>query len=155
MFCSQSCIALYHKLGHGLKRGWMKVCPHCGVDYYVQPSNDAKFCNRQCYLAALRKRLGHPPEYRRHRPPTQAYKHWRKAVFVRDGYTCQVCGVKGNPLNAHHVNSWTKYEDLREDVDNGITFCRECHLSFHSKYGRITDSSHFVDHINSFQEDVP
>lgn len=60
------------------------------------------------------------------------YKRWREKVFKRDNYTCQNCGVRSKKnmnviLQAHHiipiaVNMFKIY-----DVDNGITFCKECH----------------------------
>lgn len=60
------------------------------------------------------------------------YKEWRSAVFQRDNWTCQTCGVRsseGNQvyLEPHHIKGWAKYEDLRYEVDNGITLCKECH----------------------------
>ena len=68
------------------------------------------------------------------------YKEWKNKVFRRDNYTCQCCGKRGGNLNAHHLYNFSEYEDLRYDVDNGITFCEHCHLinypnSFHSMYG--------------------
>lgn len=68
------------------------------------------------------------------------YKEWKYKVFKRDNYTCQCCGKRGGNLNAHHLYNFAEYEDLRYDVENGITFCERCHLvnypdSFHSIYG--------------------
>jgi hypothetical protein len=68
------------------------------------------------------------------------YKEWVRNVFQRDNYTCQCCGKRGGNLNAHHLYNFAEYEDLRYDVENGITFCEECHLlgypdSFHTIYG--------------------
>ena len=67
------------------------------------------------------------------------YKEWVRNVFQRDNYTCQCCGKRGGNLNAHHLYNFAEYEDLRYDVENGITFCEECHLlgypnSFHTIY---------------------
>lgn len=59
---------------------------------------------------------------------------WRKAVFLRDGFRCQLCGNKRN-LNSHHLNCWSLFKDQRYDVNNGITLCNACHRSFHKKYG--------------------
>lgn len=68
------------------------------------------------------------------------YKEWKNKVFKRDNYTCQCCGKRGGNLNAHHLYNFSEYENLRYNVDNGITFCEKCHLinypnSFHSIYG--------------------
>ena len=68
------------------------------------------------------------------------YKEWTNKVFERDNYTCQCCGKRGGNLNAHHLYNFSEYEDLRYDLNNGITLCEKCHLikypnSFHSIYG--------------------
>lgn len=59
------------------------------------------------------------------------YKEWRKAVFERDNYTCQICSAKGSEknvtLNADHISPFALYPNLRFDIDNGRTLCVECH----------------------------
>jgi hypothetical protein len=67
---------------------------------------------------------------------TGDYKHWIKSVFKRDKYTCQHCGRIGGKLNAHHIKPFAKYPELRLDVNNGITYCRQCHIDWHKKHGR-------------------
>lgn len=59
----------------------------------------------------------------RDRPEARA---WRECVFVRDNFICQQC-KQGGKIEAHHIHMWSKYPDLRFDVDNGITLCEECH----------------------------
>jgi 5-methylcytosine-specific restriction endonuclease McrA len=65
------------------------------------------------------------------------YLAWRKAVLERDGYVCQNCGrqckKRERGLAAHHIKPYADYPDLRYDVSNGITFCRQCHMSLHGK----------------------
>lgn len=68
------------------------------------------------------------------------YKEWRKNVFVRDDYTCQVCGVKGGHINAHHMNGYHWAKDERIDINNGTTLCDDCHNDFHNIYGRFNNT---------------
>ncbi len=60
---------------------------------------------------------------------------WRKSVFTRDNWTCQRCEIRGGYLHPHHVLNFAEYPDLRFQLDNGITLCRECHNLFHRIYG--------------------
>lgn len=60
-------------------------------------------------------------------------KWWRVNVFERDDYTCQECGQVGGELNAHHIKEFAKHPELRFDVNNGITICKNCHKKIHQK----------------------
>lgn len=59
------------------------------------------------------------------------YIDWRNEVFKRDAYTCKKCGQHGGTLNAHHIKLFSKYKNLRYDLNNGITLCEECHKLEH------------------------
>lgn len=59
-------------------------------------------------------------------------KDWRKKVFERDDFTCQICGDnKGGNLNAHHIKRWRDYPELRFTLSNGVTLCVQCHIEVH------------------------
>ena len=62
---------------------------------------------------------------------TKRYKEWRMKVFLRDNFTCQFCEKRGGRLEAHHIKSFADYPRLRFDVNNGITFCFDCHKLAH------------------------
>lgn len=66
------------------------------------------------------------PEQKRIRT-SPAYRAWRLAVFVRDDYTCVLCGERGGNLNADHILRFSDYPELRLDTDNGRTLCEPCH----------------------------
>lgn len=55
------------------------------------------------------------------------YKNWRTKVFTRDEFTCQNCKKVGGYLEAHHIQSKRDFLELMFDINNGITYCRECH----------------------------
>ena len=63
------------------------------------------------------------------------YYDWRKAVYERDDFTCQKCGKRGGKIHAHHIEDYATNPRLRIDMNNGITFCDECHRNFHHRYG--------------------
>lgn len=64
---------------------------------------------------------------------TIKYINWRKAIFERDNYTCQMCKKRGVYLEAdHYPIPFTKlFRDqnfnLMWDINNGRTLCRKCH----------------------------
>lgn len=64
------------------------------------------------------------------------YNQWRLNIYHKDKYTCQKCGDnKGGNLNAHHLNSWDNYKELRYNIFNGITLCNKCHEELHKRFG--------------------
>lgn len=50
-----------------------------------------------------------------------------KLVLERDGYTCQMCGIKGKDMTVDHIQSWAEYVELRFCIDNCRTLCAKCH----------------------------
>ena len=74
------------------------------------------------------------------------WRLWREAVYARDNWTCQKCGDdKGGNLNPHHIQNFADYPELRFAINNGITFCRECHIEFHNKYGRKNNTKEQIE----------
>ena len=60
-----------------------------------------------------------------------------KEVKKRDKNVCQKCLVQMNTkkVTAHHILNFSTHVDLRTDINNGITFCIDCHKLFHITYG--------------------
>lgn len=61
-------------------------------------------------------------------------KVWKKEVFSRDKYTCQITNKKGQ-ICAHHLFSWRSNPDTRYDKENGIAILQSVHKEFHKRYG--------------------
>lgn len=75
---------------------------------------------------------GITPKNQKERNSQEAHS-WRKAVFERDEYTCQLCGQIGGKLNAHHIKPWATYKHLRYEISNGVTLCESCHRAEHRR----------------------
>ena len=79
------------------------------------------------------------------------YREWRKAIYERDNYMCQLCGMTGI-INAHHIESYTDNPELRTELLNGITMCEECHKNFHHQYGNNTTKKQLIKFIGDKNE---
>lgn len=55
------------------------------------------------------------------------YQEWRRHVFERDNYTCQICAARGVKLHADHIKPFAYFPALRFDLANGRTLCVLCH----------------------------
>ena len=74
-------------------------------------------------------------------------RQWRDDILTRDEFTCQKCGKVGGKLHAHHIIRFAsilqKYEittleealecDELWSLNNGVTFCKECHKGMYRK----------------------
>ena len=56
-----------------------------------------------------------------------------QTVFERDNYTCVLCGKLGGNLNAHHIVRWVDCQEKRDDPNNVITLCFDCHMKAHDR----------------------
>lgn len=116
-------------------------CPVCKAAF-VTNSNRQKFCGRRCFSVSLGERQRGARSHRwkggKMRPDallrgSMEYSDWRKAVYARDDYTCQLCFERGGKIAAHHIREYAKHPDLRLVVENGITLCWLCHQSVKGK----------------------
>lgn len=126
------------------KRKYLCKCD-CGNESVVLAnsllSGNTKSCGcLQIELTKLRKGINHPSynknltdEDRKGRRLPE-HEKWRKLIFKRDSYVCQICGY-GGKINAHHIYSYGYFTELRFTMENGITLCKDCHQDFHYMYG--------------------
>ena len=71
---------------------------------------------------------------------------WRKNILIKDNYTCRKCKKIGELhnglLEAHHINNFRDFEELRLNINNGITLCKDCHKKIHKMFGKKTNKNH-------------
>ena len=87
----------------------------------------------------------------------EEYEQWKRAVFLRDRFTCQHCGARNGRkrvIEADHIVSITllvrenkvdSVESARSckalwDVNNGRTLCHSCHEQTESYPGRFVSA---------------
>lgn len=67
-----------------------------------------------------------------------AYREWRNQVYKRDSYRCRIANNDCNRKNvAHHILPWSKFPELRYEVNNGITLCHAHHPKARSEEKRL------------------
>ena len=76
-------------------------------------------------------------------------KLWRKAILEKCNFKCQKCGCSGGWLQAHHIQNFSEFKELRTSIKNGILLCEKHHKEFHKKYGRKNNTmEQLIEFIN-------
>ena len=70
------------------------------------------------------------------------YRQWREAVFKRDAWTCVLCKQRGGRLNADHIKPFSRFPELRFDINNGRTLCEPCHRKTDTFGWKLHNASH-------------
>lgn len=132
--------SLFTKQGHELltyidTKSHLTFKCKCGRIDSLQGSKLAIHTERVCSFCRLEQVKS------QHWRQTPSYRAWKLAVLYRDDYTCIKCGTSihddfGNVFHAHHINS-PENEFLAYDEDNGATLCVDCHILYHSMYGKL------------------
>lgn len=109
-----------------------KKPPRLCMDCKVPIRRRAKRC-KQCFVKWRRGKNHHHWKGGKLSPAaklrnTQKTRDWAKAVKHRDNFTCRLCRIRGGTLHTHHIERWADRPDLRFDIENGVTLCRDCHL---------------------------
>lgn len=128
------------------KRMWLCQCS-CGNKSIVSTNALNRKNTRSCGCI-LKEMIGEKsPRYDKRKTNEERLKgrymlggknavNWRKEIFVRDKYTCVVCGRLGGSLNAHHLDGWNWCKEKRFEISNGVTLCKVCHDGFHKRFGK-------------------
>jgi hypothetical protein len=116
------------------------TCLQCGREFISPNANLGQiYCTRVCKDASLRgSEPTHLAANRGRKPRTYHLRHrekhgsqedrdWRKMIFERDNYTCQICSVRGGQLQADHIKPFKAFPELRHVLANGRTLCVACH----------------------------
>lgn len=140
-YCSRECFySNIKKENHPHWKGGLatRKCKNCGEKFEIQlsPSVIEKgwgiYCSTDCHNEDQRGEKS--PSWKGGLDPRSSleYKQWRKAVYARDNWTCQDCGISGvGNLNAHHVFSYAQFPEHQLEVWNGVTVCIPCHQKYH------------------------
>lgn len=133
---------------------YLKIeCKYCNNAFEVNPAGIKrgrnKFCSRKCYSLwqSENKRgenhinwKGGISTLNQFIRNSFEYKLWRRAVFERDNFSCVECGRKksvSGKLTADHIKPFSLFPELRFELSNGRTLCRECHEKTDTWVGRI------------------
>ena len=132
-YCSRNCHNLSQKASSSTK------CFICGTFFKRVPSQKSlsgmDFCSKRCAGISISIRseikvaagIISPKKAIRYLRRSKTAEDWRKKVFFRDKYTCQICKKVGGYLQADHIKPFAYFPDLRFDISNGRTLCRDCH----------------------------
>lgn len=119
------------------------ICKYCGQEIITNKKSRQVYCNKTCYYNWMSENLkgenshlyvnGNCKETQNERLiNSRELRNWRTKVFKRDNFLCVKCGSKKN-IQAHHKKLWSKYKELRFDVENGMTLCHDCHQKEHNR----------------------
>lgn len=172
-FCSQSCANSVNLNGKLFKKGevsllkgkkrpnlagknhpkWNrqeKECKYCKKEFWCESYlfDTKKFCSKKCRkswfnensLLSVRDRV----------KKIKKYSDWRNAIFQRDNYTCQICGIRNKKglgktvelqidhypktfaeiVRDNNIRSIDDAIDCKEmwDISKNRVLCRECHM---------------------------
>ncbi len=158
--CSRSCNAIYvakkycaGKPAHNRNK-MERICQNCGkIEYVPKSHSDRPYCSRECMAKDYKIKYNRKNHWNWQGGITEdkardviydGYKEWRKSVYRRDNFTCQICGEdKSGCLVAHHIKSLKNYPELVCNVNNGITLCQKCHKMIHygnKEYVKIAEA---------------
>lgn len=115
----------------GIRRVEWKKCKLCNKEsYYIKVDlcKDCKIKNMPSKENHYKWKKDRSTLSKKQERNDMAYKEWRRLVWERDSFKCQIsdtlCDKK---IEAHHIVAWVVDESLRYEVSNGITLCKKHH----------------------------
>ena len=166
-YCSDDC----KNKGYSLKytgennKKYKKIkcnCDICNKQFILNECEFKKYnhlyCSKECRYKGVSVFYSgeNHPSYNHNKPLEERlkdrkyieYYEWRKNVYEKDNYTCQCCGDnKGHNLVAHHILNYSEHEEIRTNINNGITLCKTCHKLFHDIYGYRNNNKNQLDEL--------
>lgn len=126
-------------------------CRKCSMEVYNSGENNSNFGKRlecgfkngELNYASIHFKGSNNPNYNPNLTDEERTKNrdlveninWRISVFKRDNFKCVIC--EDNKIEAHHLNSYSRFKEQRFDINNGVTLCINCHKSYHKTKGYI------------------
>jgi len=107
------------------------VCPRCGKETMISPSDKRIFCSHQCRkLDMIGKNTGPQNNLWQGGISFAPYtldwtKTLKQSIRERDHYLCRIC-LSPQLNKAHHVHH-IDYDKKNCNPDNLITLCNSCH----------------------------
>lgn len=130
IYCSNVCADTHRKPRPKLQVVNSK-CHWCGSYFESYPSENKKFCSRECY-EACRPKTGSITRTNKRRG-----KNWSRQsrlALERDGYKCQICfkklGVRKWDYGIHHIKPFRLFNgdyETANQLSNLISLCSHCH----------------------------
>lgn len=111
----------------------MVECATCGTrfnKYHAEirkNAADKHFCSPACWYSFNQRDNHYLWSGGQDGRMSREGRQWRKAVMKRDRGFCRVCHATER-LEAHHIKPFRSHPDVRWEVTNGITLCRDCHV---------------------------
>lgn len=78
----------------------------------------------------------------------------RQNALIRDNFKCFICKKNNEPLEVHHIESWSEKPELRFKITNLISLCEVCHF-YHAHSNNCNEiniewKKKFMDYTFSF-----
>lgn len=120
-FCSHSCRATY--VSNSRKEFFIKNIIPLSNTPEANAKKSHKGCEHPCWIVDRTQVKA--------KRPRNLQEQWRRLIFERDNYTCQICLIRGGKLQAHHKMPVAKFPQYRNVIWNGMTVCELDHKEIH------------------------